>query len=63
MIEHRELVAAKRRIYNQGKTIAQWANEHNYPIRHVYLVLNGTLKGRYGKAHDIAASLGIKQPS
>ncbi len=60
MIEPHKLAAAKRRIHNEGKTIAQWAAEHNYPLRHVYLVMNGTLKGRNGKAHDIAVSLGLK---
>lgn len=60
MIEPHQLSAAKRRIHNQGKTIAQWAMEHNFQPRQVYLVINGTLKGRNGRAHEIAVSLGLK---
>lgn len=43
-----------------GITISQWAREHNYTPREVSLVLNGQIKGRYGKGHDIAVALGIK---
>jgi len=43
-----------------GITISQWAREHNWTPREVSLVLNGQVKGRYGKGHDIAVALGLK---
>jgi gp16 family phage-associated protein len=43
-----------------GITISQWARSHNYTPRDVSLVLNGQIKGRYGKGHEIAVALGIK---
>lgn len=46
----------------QGKTIRQWAEENNFPPEAVYRVLNGVLKGNHGRAHDILARAGIKQP-
>lgn len=44
----------------KGITISKWARERNYTPREVSLVLNGQVKGRYGKGHDIAIALGIK---
>lgn len=44
----------------KGITISQWARDNNYTPRDVSLVLNGQIKGRYGKGHDIAVALGIK---
>jgi gp16 family phage-associated protein len=43
-----------------GITISQWARDHGYTPRQVSLVLNGQIKGRYGKSHDIAKKLGLK---
>lgn len=43
-----------------GITISQWARDHNFTPRDVSLVLNGQIKGRYGKGHDIAIALGLK---
>ncbi|MGZ8221762.1 MAG: DNA-binding protein [Methylobacter sp.] len=44
----------------KGITISQWAREHNWKPREVSLVLNGQVKGNYGKGHDIAVALGLK---
>lgn len=44
----------------KGITISQWARDHNYTPREVSLVLNGQVKGNYGKGHDIAVALGLK---
>lgn len=52
----------KAHLRAQGKTIRQWAEEHGFPERAVYRVLNGLDKGNFGRAHDIAVSAGIKQP-
>lgn len=44
----------------KGITISQWARDHGYKPREVSLVLNGQVKGNYGKGHDIAVALGLK---
>lgn len=51
----------KARLRSQGKTIRQWAEEHNFPPGAVYRVLNGVDKANFGRAHDIAVAAGIKQ--
>lgn len=43
-----------------GITIAGWARKKGYKPREVSNVLNGQIKGRYGKGHDIAVALGLK---
>lgn len=43
-----------------GITISSWARDRGYTPREVSLVLNGQVKGRYGKSHDIAVQLGLK---
>jgi gp16 family phage-associated protein len=43
-----------------GITVSQWARDHHYTPREVNLVLNGQVKGHYGKGHDIAVKLGLK---
>jgi gp16 family phage-associated protein len=50
----------KARLRSQGKTIRQWAEEHNFPPDAVYRVLNGVDKANFGRAHDIAVAAGIK---
>jgi gp16 family phage-associated protein len=44
----------------RGITISQWARNHGYTPREASLVLNGQIKGRYGKGHEIAVALGLK---
>lgn len=44
----------------RGLTISGWARSNGYKPREVSLVLNGQVKGRYGKGHDIAVALGLK---
>lgn len=53
----------KARLRSQGKTIRQWAKEHDFPPLSVYRVLNGVDKANYGRAHDIAVAAGIKAAS
>jgi len=43
-----------------GITVSKWARDRNWKPREVSLVLNGQVKGHYGRAHDIAVALGIK---
>lgn len=53
----------KAEFASNGKTFSQWAQENNFSKFDVYKVLNGSLKGRRGTAHDIAVALGIKTPA
>lgn len=50
----------KAKFQRDGKTFSQWAKENGYDRHHVYLVLNGTCKAKYGKGHEIAVKLGLK---
>lgn len=50
----------KAKFKREGKTFTQWAREHGYKRHTVYLVLNGQMKGLYGKGHEIAVALGMK---
>lgn len=50
----------KASLRRQGKTIRQWADEHAFPVRAVYRVLNGLDKANFGRAHDIAIAIGMK---
>ena len=50
----------KAKFKREGQTITQWAKEHGYSRRDVYLVLNGQSKARWGKGHEIAVKLGLK---
>ena len=53
----------KQNLRNEGKTIKQVAAEHGFPLMQVYRVMNGTIKGAYGRGHLIAVALGLKDPS
>lgn len=50
----------KENLEKQGKTLAQWARENGYSPRDVYLVIGGQNKAKYGKGHEIAVKLGLK---
>lgn len=51
----------KKQFRQSGKTFTEWAKEHGYARNDVYRVLNGQLKGNYGKGHEIAVKLGLKE--
>ena len=51
----------KRELDAAGMTIGDWAKNNNFEPTHVYDVLNGKAKGRYGQAHKIAVKLGLKR--
>jgi gp16 family phage-associated protein len=53
----------KQRLRNEGKTLKQFAAEHNFPEMQVYRVMNGTIKGAFGRGHEIAVALGLKNPT
>ncbi|MBF0309483.1 MAG: DNA-binding protein [Magnetococcales bacterium] len=50
----------KQSLKNQGKTLKKWAIEHGYDPIHASRVLNGNIKGHFGKGHDIAVAMGLK---
>ena len=50
----------KAELLANGITISEWARIHDYTPREVSLVLNGQVKGRYGRGHQIAVALGLK---
>jgi gp16 family phage-associated protein len=50
----------RERMRSEGKTLRQWAEENGFNPGSVYRVMGGINKGHYGKAHEIAAALGIK---
>ncbi|MDR1276084.1 MAG: DNA-binding protein [Candidatus Accumulibacter sp.] len=52
----------KARLRQQGGTVLAWAAERGYNPTMVYQLLNGQLKGHYGKSHEIAVALGLKPP-
>lgn len=53
----------KENFAKEGKTLAQWARENNYKPRDVWLVVGGQNKARYGRGHEIAVKLGLKEGS
>ncbi|GAB1439196.1 DNA-binding protein [Providencia sp.] len=50
----------KANLNLSGITITQWAKDNGYSRNEVYRVLNGVVKAKYGKAHEIAVKLGLK---
>lgn len=50
----------KKDFLANGTTISGWARKNGYTPRQVSLVLNGQIKGNYGRGHDIAVALGLK---
>lgn len=51
----------KKNLQDQGITINDWAIANKYPVAEVYKVLSGERKGLYGRAHNIAVAIGLKQ--
>ena len=50
----------KEKFAQEGKTFADWARQHGYEPRDVYMVTNGLTKARRGKGYEIAKKLGLK---
>lgn len=44
----------------EGKTLIQWAEEHEFPLWAVYRVTSGGAKGRRGRYHQIMVAMGLK---
>ncbi len=50
----------KESFRQQGKTLSQWARDNGYEPHMVYRLMAGIDKGLYGRAHEIAVKLGLK---
>lgn len=50
----------KAEFRRTGKSISGWARAHGYSAPLVFEVLRGRLKGKRGKAHEVAVLLGLK---
>ncbi|PKP69067.1 MAG: DNA-binding protein [Alphaproteobacteria bacterium HGW-Alphaproteobacteria-4] len=50
----------QQEFIRQGKSVAQWARENNFPVGAVRAVIYGHNKGNYGQSHLIAVALGLK---
>ena len=61
MIDGKARERAKKRIYAEGKTVREWADERGFPYHIVSNVLRGINLGNYGKGHDVAVALGLKE--
>lgn len=52
----------KQRLHDQGVTVKTWSEANGYPTQEVYKILSGERKALYGRAHEIAVKLGLKEP-
>jgi gp16 family phage-associated protein len=52
---------ARADFVRRGEAVTSWAHEHGYSPSLVFEVLRGRIKGRRGKAHEIAVLLGMKE--
>ena len=52
--------AARDNLSRLGISAAQWARRNGFRHQAVYKVLNGPSKCLFGKQHEIAVKLGIK---
>lgn len=50
----------REQIQRDGISLAQHCRNVGASYHHAVLVMNGFTKGRYGKAHDAAVKLGLK---
>lgn len=51
----------KQEFRERGDTLAAFARRNGWKPHDVYCVIAGVFKGRYGKAHQIAVALGMKE--
>lgn len=51
---------AKRRLYSNGVTLTQFAEQHGFKYRTVSEVVRGVNKAIHGEGHRVAVALGIK---
>ena len=56
-----DIARVKRVISESGQTLRDYAAEKVVPYNIAVLLMNGHLKGNYGKAHEQAVALGLKR--
>ncbi|HEX8588012.1 DNA-binding protein [Pseudomonas sp.] len=56
----RTAAQAKAWLEQQGKSVQEFAREHNVDPATTYQVLSGRKKGRRGESHKVAVLLGMK---
>ncbi len=54
-----KLQNAREKILRQGLTVKEWSEKNGFEPFYVYRILNGSVKGRGGKALKIANALGL----
>lgn len=59
-ISPEKLTLVKNEFFQNGRSVADWAREHQFPQSLVYAVLSGRSKARRGESHEIAVALGLK---
>lgn len=59
-MQPKTLEQIKAEYLAKGITIASVSRQQGWKPQEVYKVLNGQVKGRYGKAHEIAVFFGLK---
>lgn len=52
---------ARAELRKRGITITKWARDNNFPRAVVGDLLLGRVAGNYGKAHEAAVKLGLKE--
>lgn len=53
-------IQVKQELNANGTPVSTWAKERGFTPQEVYKVLNGQVKGNFGRAHQIAVALGLK---
>ena len=53
--------AVKKRFYDKGMTILEWAKKNDFDVNLVYGVLSGRSRATRGESHEIAIALGLKK--
>lgn len=56
-----DIARVKREISEKGQTLRDYAKANRVPYNIAVLLMNGHLKGNYGKAHEQAVALGLKR--
>ncbi|BEV09340.1 DNA-binding protein [Methylophilus sp. DW102] len=51
----------KENLRKKGISLRQFCTEKNLPYKTAVAVLNGSNKGHFGKAHEVAVALGLKE--
>lgn len=59
-IQEDALEVVRRRFFQNGESVADWARARGFSVQLTYSILNGRLRARRGQSHRIAVALGLK---